>query len=323
MNDELNKGGFKPGQEPLSSGDKQPLTTMDVVVLAKLSDCFSTSDVHFMMFSGDRKYCWPCFGVRPQHNGSGYITPGERRHVLSTDVHKELVLAFYTPPKLTTASEGGIKLGITGTDAQVVNRLLLFSKNNRNICGANKCYLSIAFFGKFGIGIYDLKTAVNKAFDDVERTRHTPSGLREEVLAKIDNTIEEETKAWSIFFIKKLGMPLETIFNTNPELVDIFRNMVRGLTINRENIYNNESKKPFFPILYQGMLKKFAEKFIDKLQELNLINAHRATMLKLRAGSNINKYFDNMNKQITHYKQNKSLNYRLAYPSSVAEALIL
>lgn len=309
MNDGLGKCGSKPGQEPLPPSCKQDLTLMDVECFYEGTDCFERGDMNPVMISCDGKNYWSCFGASPRHNGKGYIPPNERYDSHKRTMFRELLLSFSTSPSVYNACNAEVKLGISGTGDQVLNRLMLFSAGETDFCSMG-CSLSVACFGKFGDSKYNLMAKINQVFDDVEQTRNIPSGLKESVLQKVHNSHIDEAKAWIEFFKKVLRMPWNLMCNMKPELPALLETMVKDLGKTRDLMYNDEASRGKRPLLLQAMIVKFCEKWFEMLREEGMLNI-TAGMLCLRSVFSVNKFFDDLSKQRRYYRHNKCLNYGL------------
>jgi hypothetical protein len=183
---------------------------------------------HVSVYSQDLGEIWPCFSKDESKNGTV---------ILKTQVPKTWLMAF-APPK----SEVLVKNLISGTCHTIANRILLIANENVDVRAAGGDIITVIAFGKYGIGLQDLKNELRDSFKEIS-ANYEPEIL-EQTLSKLDS-VNLELDDWINFIhsqIEKHHESLKQYDNFIEKLKFIpkenYENYLRAYINKREEIYN-------------------------------------------------------------------------------------
>jgi len=138
---------------------------------------------HVSLYSSDLNGFWGCFGRGKNEQELAGSQPG-----VTANVPKNWLLQ-YAP----FGSEVLVRNLISGTCHTIANRILLIATEDKDVKTSGGDIVTVIAFGKYGIGLQDLKNKLKESFEKSAST-YAPEML-EQALSKLDS-LHYELDAW-------------------------------------------------------------------------------------------------------------------------------
>lgn len=103
--------------------------------------------------------------------------------------------------------ETGINFGYNGVCHTISNRILLVCVETIDVQKAKQADVSMALFGKLGLGKEELKQILTNTFHEAQKTAGYEESVLQAVLAKVDYPISEDVAAWRGAMVEICEMP--------------------------------------------------------------------------------------------------------------------
>lgn len=183
---------------------------------------------HCLVVTEDKKICW-------SNHGGDWNDSRTKTKVAENQAYWEWLMEFVPPDN---DEKCGIVYGMNGLCHTFANRELLLGKNEVNVSKAPKNYVCVLFFGKYGMGLDELKQILKNSYNTTMKYYKDPYNALDEVLSRIDDTIDFELRAWRQVAIEYIGIPVDDIMAKNPEGgLATARARMRNFIDKREEVY--------------------------------------------------------------------------------------
>lgn len=209
---------------------KVAMSMLEIEAYALSSSSFIPNDSHCYVVSGDesRTYCWTNCG-----RGWNKDHPGTK--VAQTRAYKEWLLEFVPCNDIDKCGLTFCKNGVCHTYA---NRELLLGEDQADARLAPKDYVCVVFFGKYGFGLKQLKQLLTDSFNRVAASYDISRSVLDTVLQRVDDTVDDELRAWRQTGIEYAHIPIDEILAKSPQAgLAIARSRMRDFIEKREKIY--------------------------------------------------------------------------------------
>ncbi len=183
---------------------------------------------HCMVVTDDKKICW-------ENKGRGWDVPDRKTRVAENDSYWEWLLNFVPPNNIEKC---GIDFARNGLCHTYATRELLVGTNNVDVGKAPKNYVCVVFFGKYGMGLNELKEILTNSYNDTMASYEDPYNALGIVLARVDDTVDFELAAWRRVAIEYTQIPVDEILAKDPDGgLWMARGRMRRLIDKREDVY--------------------------------------------------------------------------------------
>lgn len=220
---------------------------------------------HCFVVTEDRKTCWLNYG-------RGWSDDPTRKKVAENQAYWEWLMEFVPPSDLDRC---GIRFGMNGLCHSYAARELLLGRNDVNVSGAPKNYVCVFFFGKYGMGLDDLKKRLKDSYTKTTATYHDPYNALDEVLRRVDNTVDFELSAWRQVAMEYAGVPVDDIMAKNPQGgLATARARMRDFINKRENVYlqhKNETQLSMERAIAQ-LIQTESDSYLNMLANIRYIS---------------------------------------------------
>lgn len=184
---------------------------------------------HCLVVTEDKKICW-------NNYGGGWNDSRTKTKVAENQAYWEWLMEFVPPDN---EKKCGIAYAINGVCHTLANRELLLGKNEVNVSKAPKDHVCVLFFGKYGMGLDELKQLLKNSYKTTMEHYKDSYNALDEVLSRVDDTIDFELKAWRQVAIEYIGIPVDDIMAKNPEGgLATARARMRDFINKREEVYH-------------------------------------------------------------------------------------
>lgn len=201
---------------------------------------------HCFVVTADKKISW-------RNNGGGWEDSRKKTKVAQNRAYKEWMMEFIPPNNI---SKCGITFGQNGLCQTYANRELLIGEDKADARKSGKNYVCVFFFGKYGLGLKQLKQLLKESYSKVTAQYNDPYNALNKVLAKADDYVDDEMAAWRQVGIEYGHIPIDRI---------LAKDISGGLALARSRMQNfiNEREK-----LYEqcGGERGFRTKLKDLIQ---------------------------------------------------------
>jgi len=156
------------------------ISMIEIEAYSLPSSSFVPDDAHVFVIDVSRSIEW-------RNKGGGWTDSRPRTKVASTRAYKEWVLDFIPPNNL---EKSGIIFGLNGVCQTYANLELLIAENEASVKSAAKNYVCVWCFGKYGLGLENLKNLLKKSYNEVIKTHTDPYNALPKILSRVDNYLE-------------------------------------------------------------------------------------------------------------------------------------
>ncbi len=267
--------------------NKQSMRLISVEAYAMPSSTYVKDDSHCFVSTEDKRTCW-------YNHGGGWSDSREKTRVAVNRAYKEWMWEFVPP---TDIDRCGIKFGENGVCHTFANRELLIGEYAADARKAAKDYVCVFFFGKYGMGIKKLKQLLTDSYNRTVRSYQDPYNALNKVLARVDNTLDDELQAWRLVGIEYAHIPIDEIMAKDPRGgLSVARSRLASLMEKREKIYQDfldSGKAGGTGKLYRNvrdLIEDDANHYLDMLASIRYITQSDR---QIYAG-NINKFLNSM-----------------------------
>lgn len=263
----------------MGSKGKENMSLVTLEAYAMPSSSYVANDSHCFVITEDKATCW-------YNRGGGWSDGRSKTKVAQTRAYREWLWDFVPPTKVDNC---GISFGVNGVCHTYANRELLVGENNVDVSQAPKDYVCVFFFGKYGLGLKQLKQLLTDSYSRVAGSYSDPYGALDKVLARVDNTIDDELRAWRQTGIEYAQIPIDQILAKNPEGgLGVARSRMRSFISKREELYQEYLKGGVGDL--RGSVKSLIQTESDDYLNM-LANIHYITEEERRTYSdNIRKF---------------------------------
>lgn len=257
---------------------KPALSLVNIEAYSMPSSTYVPDDSHCFVITKDRKEEW-------RNRGGGWTDKRPKTLVAENQAYTEWLREFVPS---TNIDKCGIKFGLNGVCHTYANRELLIGQRDVTVWDAPKDYVCMVFFGKYGIGISELKQLLTVSYNNVTNLYIDPYDALNKVLKRVDNYIDDELKAWRLLSMD-LGIPVDRILAKNrsagiatakirlQKLIDARETLYQQHT-NRDDVYGFRSE-------LKALIQNHATDYLNYLHNINYITI-----------SEKNLYINSMNK---------------------------
>lgn len=245
-------------------GGKSNMSLLNVEAYALPSSSFVKNDSHCFVVTQDRKYSW-------KNRGRGWDDGGDRTKVAENTAYKEWLWEFVPP---TDCQKCGISFYENGVCHTYANRELLIGEREANASQAPQDHVCVFFFGKYGLGLQQLKQLLSESYNNVKKSYNDPYNALSKVLARVDNTVDDELRAWRQTAIDYAGIPVDDIMAKNPQAgLAVARDRMRNLISKREKIYQDYKVGRFHDLHgnVKMLIQNEADDYLNMLAGINYI----------------------------------------------------
>ncbi len=210
--------------------NNESMSLITVEAYAMPSSTYVENDSHCFVITEDKKTCW-------RNKGGGWEDSRPKTKVAVNSAYKEWMWEFVPP---TDIDRCGINFGENGVCHTFANRELLIGESAADASNAAKDYVCVFFFGKYGMGIKKLKQLLTDSYNRTVSSYHDPYNALNKVLARVDNTVDDELQAWRLVGIEYANIPIDEILAKDPYggLITA-RSRLESLIEKREKIYQD------------------------------------------------------------------------------------
>ncbi len=269
-------------------GVRDSYTTLNIEAYAMPSSTYVPDDSHAFVVTEDRSNCWANYG-------RCWNDKGDRVLVAKQRAYKEWFLEFCPP---NNYAQVGINFGVNGVCHTVANRQLLIGEDDVNVSQAPKNFVTVSVFGKYGFGLKILKQLITDSYNRALLKVDMPDTFLNEVLARIDNTMDEETEAWIQLIEEYIALPISSIVTQHTDALDRLHEMIATLLNNREMAYEelikDLSKQADFEKNIYILLTTNLKNYIEFL----FANAYISDQNRQMALNNLTNFFNQLFKII-------------------------
>lgn len=215
-------------------GSKRRMSLKHIEAYSLNSEYRIAGSSHCFVITDDRKTCW-------ENKGGGWYSKREKTKVAENDAYWEWLLKFVPPNDIDKC---GITFGVNGLCHTYATRELLIGKNNVNVSNAPKNYVCVFFFGKYGMGLSELKQILTDSYQDTMVSCEDPYNALNNVLARVDDTVDFELAAWRKVAIEYAHVPVDKILAKNYSGgMAVARSRMRDFINKREDVYHREAER--------------------------------------------------------------------------------
>lgn len=219
---------------------------------------------HCFVVTEDRKTCW-------KNKGGGWDDSREKKKVAENQAYWEWLMEFVPPNDLDKC---GIQFGVNGLCHTYATRELLVGRNEANVSKAPKNYVCVLFFGKYGMGLADLKQILKDSYQNTMVSYNDPYNALDGVLRRIDDTVDFELSAWRQVAIEYIGIPVDDIMAKNPTGgLNTARARMRDFINKRENVYQqNKSTQRNIEKAVKNLIQTESDAYLNMLANIRYIS---------------------------------------------------
>jgi hypothetical protein len=173
--------------------------------------------------------------VQWTNKGRGWYAGYPGDIAATNTAYKEWLLEFVPPNNLDKC---GIIFGLNGVCHTYANRELLVGSGSADVRTAPKDYASVFFFGKYGMGVRQIKTLLRDSYKKVMVSYSDPYSAFSTVMPKVDNILDDELYAWRQMAIDYGKIPVDDILAKNPAAgCAVARTRLQAFITEREYAY--------------------------------------------------------------------------------------
>jgi hypothetical protein len=208
-------------------------------------------------------YCWDNYG-------RDYNDEGIKQYVTANKVYKEWLLNFCEPPKYDNC---GLEFGVSGVCQNYAARELLIGIDDTSLERVGGNDVCLLWFGKYGLGIDNLKKLVKESYAKTVKDYVLAQKCLDDVINRIDDSMEDELKAWYNVGQHRLGIPIDDILDKGGREagIEVASSRLKSWMEERESIFSQYGGKgELNNKLKEGMLNAVKD-YLDFLQGISLV----------------------------------------------------
>ena len=264
---------------------KESLSLMEIEAYAMSSSTYLPNDSHtFVSCKEDRNREW-------RNHGGGWNDPRPKTFVAKAEAFKEWLL-YFVPPG-AGCDECGVSFGENGVCHTYANRELLLSFENASVQIAAKDEYVVMLFGKYGLGIQQLKDRLRATYHHITQSISDPFYALDRVLGRIDSSLDEELMAWYRVATQE-GIPVDGILRLNHEGgIAMAKIRFQALRIERENLYQRyveSGRQTNFRHDLKALMKRHCKDYLTMLCAIRYISEQQ----KFEYFAIVDRVFDTM-----------------------------
>ena len=271
------------------------------------SSTYVPDDSHTFFVSEDKTMCWANFG-------RCWNDEGDRILIAKQNSYKEWLLEFCPPDDY---GKSGIIFTVNGVCHTTANRELLIGEFDLSVKDASKNFVTVAIFGKYGFGLDILKKLITDAFNRANENVMMTQDMLDTVLARVDNTLDDETEAWKQLIESYFTLQISDITSKHEDALEKLKDMIKTLLEGREKIYHDaitasvfireEYEKQVYTLISTNVFNYF-----DFLLNNNYIDSQQNTMAKQSANKFFKALFNILDEQTQALQATGEMNQELA-----------
>ena len=300
----LNPGEIVPAKTEILARDKYSILMTEAYAMP--SSTYVPDDSHTFLVSEDKTMCWANFG-------RCWEDEGDRTLVAKQKSYKEWLLEFCPPDDYGRC---GIKFGLNGVCHTTANRELLIGEDDLSVKEASKNFVTVSIFGKYGFGIDVLKNLVKDSFTRANYKVMMTQDMLEKVLARIDNTMDDEVNAWKQLMETYFDLQISDIISQHEEALNNLKKMINTLFSGREALYQKFLNSQILRTEYQyeiyQLITSTVYNYFDFLVNSNYINSEQYNNVKEKAVKFFKSLFKVLDEQAQTVEKTNKLNSELA-----------
>ena len=225
------------------------MSLLDVECYAsRPSGYFHQDGSHGFVTSKDRTITW-------NNHGGGYDSR-KKELAGSSKMYREWAMEFVPPNNIPKC---GIEFGVNGLCHTLANREMLLTEDGPSMKGSYMDYPLVVFFGKYGLGLSQLKELLKSTYDATVTRYNDPYNAYRKVIARLEPSafLDDELDAW-IDMAKSWGIKVDEIMRKPLASREYAKMRIYTLVNEREEIYRQyQSSKNGN---YRDMQKKIVER---------------------------------------------------------------
>ena len=270
---------------------KSPLTLLPVEGYSLMpGGIWGHEGSHCFVISIDRSIVWANWG-------GGWSDTRTRTKLCETRMYKEWALNC---APAGSSIKVGVRFGVNGVCHTAANRELLISIESACVKKALSNDLVTFFFGKYGMGLNELKTLLRESYNQTMQNYTDSYDALTKVLKKVDDYIDDEIEVWKSVG-KKMGMDVDDIMKKPLGGIVYAKNRLQKYINDREDLFQkcldkkvneNELKKQLKPLIIKHMTD-----CLDYLVDVNYITALQKATYKTNLNSFLSKFIATINAQ--------------------------
>lgn len=244
-------------------GSKSDMKLVKIEAYSLNSEYRIPGSSHCFVISEDRKSCW-------QNYGGGWNDPREKTKVAENQAYWEWLNTFVPTGALDKC---GIRFGVNGLCHTYAARELLVGRNETDVSKAPKNYVCVFFFGKYGMGLEDLKDLLKTSYNNTMASYNDPYNALDEVLNRVDNTIDFELRAWRQVALDYVNIPVDDIMAKDPTGgMAVARSRMRSFIDKRESVYQQNKSSNGLEKLICDLIQTESDDYLNMLTQIAYIS---------------------------------------------------
>ncbi len=245
-------------------GSKNNMTLVKIEAYSLNSEYRISGSSHCFVVTEDRKTCW-------KNKGGGWDDTRDKKKVAENQAYWEWLMEFVPPNNIDKC---GIQFGVNGLCHTYATRELLVGRNEANVSSAPKNYVCVFFFGKYGMGLDDLKQLLKNSYKNTMTSYNDPYNALDEVLSRIDNTVDFELKAWRQVALDYIGIPVDDIMAKNPTGgLATARARMQDYINKREDVYQQNKSFPWeMEKAISNLIQTESDAYLNMLENIQYIS---------------------------------------------------
>lgn len=244
-------------------GSKNDMQLVKIEAYSMDSDYGVKNSSHCFVVSEDRKTCW-------KNHGGGWNDRRKKTKVAENQAYWEWLNTFVPP---SSPDRCGIRFGVNGLCHSYAARELLVGRNETDVSKAPKNYVCVFFFGKYGMGLDELKDLLRTSYNNTMASYNDPYNSLDEVLNRVDNTVDFELRAWRQIALDYVHIPVDDIMAKNPTGgLSVARSRMRSFINKRENIYHQNKTSNGLEGLICNLIQTESDDYLNMLTQIKYIS---------------------------------------------------
>lgn len=244
-------------------GSKSDMKLVKIEAYSLNSEYRIPDSSHCFVISEDRKSCW-------KNHGGGWNDPREKTKVAENQAYWEWLNTFVPTGELDKC---GIRFGVNGLCHTYAARELLVGRNETDVSKAPKNYVCVFFFGKYGMGLDELKDLLKTSYHNTMASYNDPYNALDEVLNRVDNTIDFELRAWRQVALDYVNIPVDDIMAKNPTGgMAVARSRMRSFINKRESVYQQNKSSNGLEKLICDLIQTESDDYLNMLTRIAYIS---------------------------------------------------
>lgn len=264
-------------------GSKSDMKLVKIEAYSLDSEYRIPGSSHCFVITEDRKTCW-------KNKGGGWNDYRDKKKVAENQAYWEWIMEFVPPDDIDKC---GIKFGVNGLCHTYATRELLVGKNNVNVSNAPKNYICVFFFGKYGMGLDDLKKRLKDSYMKTTASYNDPYNALDAVLSRVDDTVDFELSAWRQVALDYVHIPVDDIMAKNPQGgLSTARARMRDFINKREKVYlqNKDKTSSVMEQAIGQLIQTESDSYLNMLADIHYISDADRSKYSKSIGDFLHKY---------------------------------